>query len=476
MSRLSCSVAAILTMISIVGHGLPALAQSAPSPSSSPSAASATAPSSPNSMPIEGTILAYQGLQADADNIATAIEGAVPSGKKVVVATPGDVLALLQLRIVLSQIATLNERLNELRTSLYRLPCRPPAAAVQNRTINASWISPFLGLFSSPTDISGMISAAASVSSSNVTVASQPGSFVDATLMNMVAESLNEKGQSANAAAKVDGRPPQTLSVFVPGVVPPNISTIPVAGSIIESSRNQSFLFAGIRSLETNRTTLQSEIWAASHNVSKLKCKKDADLAAVASLAKTAAGAADAFESGLLGGSLALPSTVLQPTSQDSSKKPAQGSSASATSISNTINVNPAPPPSSGPSGPSALQQLLYIDLMLHQLAYGAKSPVLSDVYLLSVHALESGASELTRTQTFLGTRQYYSGGAAATFTLTRYTGAIVCSGLVYGYRGFIKADDIGTAIGPIAGGPVYAPGTRNLLPAQQSGSPACRG
>jgi hypothetical protein len=477
-----CALVAVMAVISFSSPTI-ASAQSAPSPSPAPSGSSPGSPGAPGGggMPIEATILAYQGLQADADGIASAVKATLASPsvqrKKIVVATPADIVALLQLRIVLSQVATLNERLNELRSSLYRSPCAPPPAAVQNTRANASWISPVLGLFSSPSDISAMVSTIASFTSSSVTVSGQSGNFVDGTLMNMVAESLNENAQP--------------VSVYVPGVVPPNISTIPPSpadkGSIVESSRTQSYLYQGLRTLEQNRTLLESQVWAAYNNPKKPKCKKDPTLAALAKLVAAAAKAGDDFEAAILGGSLKIPSTALLPSPPSAPSTPSKGKSGggSGSSVSNTININPPSPAApSGPSGPSALQQLLYVDLLLHELSYGEPCSQqggglpcvyeLRDVYMLSVHALESGGSQLTKNQTFLGTRQYFSGGAAATFTLVNYAGAMVCSGLVYGYRGFIKADDIGLAVTPRIGNgnPAIVPGTQNALPNGQAYGP----
>jgi hypothetical protein len=93
---------------------LPALAQQppsspAPSNSSAPSGAS-TGGAAGAGGTIETTILAYQGLQSDAGGIAAAVANNLPSGSRVIVATPPDVVALLQLRIVLSQIGVLNDR------------------------------------------------------------------------------------------------------------------------------------------------------------------------------------------------------------------------------------------------------------------------------------------------------------------------------------------------------------------------------
>jgi hypothetical protein len=95
-------------------------------------------------------------------------------------------------------------------------------------------------------------------------------------------------------------------------------------------------------------------------------------------------------------------------------------------------------------SSGTAFQQLLYADLMLQQLK---ASTAISDVYLLSVHALESGGDAMTKSSLFVGSRVLFSGGAVATFSLFRNDGTFMCSGVSYGYRGFIQEKDISAAI-----------------------------
>lgn len=465
-----------IALIAVIGlapsaFGTPARAQNAPSPApSSPSTASSTPASAGaggSGLPIEATILAYQGLQLDADSIAAAVANTFPASSKIVVATPADVAAILQLRIILSQIATLNERFDELRKALYSLPCSPPLPPTHVRT-NSSWITPFLGLFSTPSDLQTMVSTVASFSASTESLSAQSGSFTDATLVNLVANSLVRQ---------------KVTLVYVPGVVPPNIMTVPPAEGppayISDSDRTHSYLYRGLADLDQNRMVLQKEL----KSVFDGKCKKDMpDRIVLTKLVTVAATTADKFENAILGGPLVIPSTSLLtvPSSpQSPPRKPAGAKPSPQTpgAISNTITVNAAPasPPTQA-SNPSPLQQLLYVDLLLRQLAYGETSPVLRDVYVLSVHALESGGNQLTKTSTFLGTRVYYSGGSAATFTLIGSNGSMVCSGIAYGYRGFVKADDMALAVEPQVGtsNPTLVPGTQNALPNGQRYTPTC--
>jgi|HubBroStandDraft_5_1064220.scaffolds.fasta_scaffold10826_2 hypothetical protein len=453
---------------------LPALAQQspsspAPSNSSAPSGASTGGGAAGAGGTIETTILAYQGLQSDAGGIAAAVANNLPSGSRVIVATPPDVVALLQLRIVLSQIGVLNDRMNELRTVLYGLGCKPTTSQITPAQVNSgSFISPVLSLFSTPGNIQTMVSTIASLTSSTESVTGQMGNFTDPTLVSMVAQNLNHSGKP--------------LRVFVPGVAPPNWSSVPPAKdsktSVIDSDRNQSFLYQGVRTLELNRSHLQEEAFSAQNNPKKPQCKKDADLAKTLKLIDAASAASDKFVSALIGGPAAPSSSILgEPAASTGAKPgsakpgPAKPTPGAPNQITQTVNVNPAGSPAAGPSGPTPLQQLLYVDLLMHYLADKATSEILPDVYLISVHALEAGGSQLTKTQTFLGTRQYYSGGAVATFMLIDHGGFIRCSGIAYGYRGFVKADDIGLAIAPRIGAANQAvvPGTQNALPNAQA-------
>ena len=112
---------------------VPTGAQSAPTPSSAPAgpssagaSAQSTSSGSGGSSYIESTILEYQGLQLSADAIAQAIKHRIGSSseQKIVVATPADVTAILQLRIVLSQIEVYVARLTVLKAVVDNLKVR----------------------------------------------------------------------------------------------------------------------------------------------------------------------------------------------------------------------------------------------------------------------------------------------------------------------------------------------------------------
>lgn len=60
---------------------------------------------------------------------------------------------------------------------------------------------------------------------------------------------------------------------------------------------------------------------------------------------------------------------------------------------------------------------------------------------VLYLKALESGGSLITKTNVF-GSKVYFSGGAVATYALFDLEGPLRCSGNVFDYGGFVKAED----------------------------------
>ena len=255
--------------------------------------------------------------------------------------------------------------------------------------------------------------------------------------------------------------------MYVPGLAAPDVSSDLV---------KQTYLFKALNDLEYDRQRLEE---TAKPILLSPRCQADRDGKAATKLVVAGIAAADKFESALFDGAFALPGTSLITVE---TPKSSGGQKTQPPSISNNISVKTGNDGQGGASGPSTVQQLLYIDLLLHQVGApevpdtktsDTKTP--TKTYLLSVHALESGGTQLTKSQSFLGTRQYFGGGAVATYALTTYNGAILCSGIAYGYRGYIKAGDFSRALQPIAtDSPSPVPGTNNTLPNGVSGTVSC--
>lgn len=452
--RVLCSLFVGLCVFVCLADG--AKAQTTPSPSPSSSSAATTGQSQPatgagGSMSIESIILAYEGFQYDADSIADAAKPSLPANAKIIIATTSDVAAILQLRIALIQLAMLSNRLQTVKDLLYNpvvLPCAKGAAP-------ALAISDVVSTLSS---VATLAQTVASFTSVTEAVTSQSGNFLDNSLINLVASDLVYREQNGYA-------------VYLPSV-PANVNGI----SAFPDMQN-TYLFSALRILDNRRTNLQN---AARATLGTPKCQK-VDTKAIRDMVVGAISAADNFEASLFGNGFTLPSTTVLPPAPpkkpQGSTKPSVGNE-KPSAISNTINISLAPPAEkpaktpSGAKGPGTIQQLLYVDLLLSAMR-GSKpsSAPLQDVYLLSVHALESGGTQLTKAQFFLGTRSYYSGGVAATFTLIDKSGSLACSGITYGYRGFVQADDFSHALIPDNN---KIPGTDNRLPTTMSYTPGC--
>lgn len=439
---LTCAAAVVVIFTALRAEG-----QVPPSsaPSAAPSASQPSASGGPT--PIESTILAYQGLQGGANAIALAIESALSktglsSPAKVIIVSPSDVTAILQLRLVLFEIAALGDRLTTIEQSLKGV-CGQGAKT--EATLNP---------VSSAGDIATVLTTIGGLTASNETIAFQSNAFLDTTLVNLVGESL----ASLNL-----------VSVYVPSIASPS------AYDINDRSLRGTYLFEALRGLDKQRLTLENTAHSTLNPLCKSPYREAATKLVIAALAAT-----DKFESGLFGGQLAVPATGL--ISAASTPAPAPGGKpgqppAKPSPVSNVVNITNQPQKAGSPAGPSPVQRLLYVDLLLHQLGTGPESDpnFPKNTYLLSVHALESGGTELSKSQVFLGTRQYYSGGAVATFSLVKSNGTILCSGLAYGYRGYIAAGDFSYAVEPVATeSAVTTPGTANALPNVRVDKPSC--
>jgi hypothetical protein len=93
------------------------------------------------------------------------------------------------------------------------------------------------------------------------------------------------------------------------------------------------------------------------------------------------------------------------------------------------------------PSAGTALQQMLYADLLLKTLHSQTRAN--EELSFLSLHSLESGGGQLTKSNLFLGSRNYFSGGAVATFALFGGDGKSKCTGIVYGYKGYLRDNKV---------------------------------
>lgn len=102
----------------------------------------------------------------------------------------------------------------------------------------------------------------------------------------------------------------------------------------------------------------------------------------------------------------------------------------------------------------NTLPQILGADLLAHALwgdtswpsapwtveqAAHAFASQTDKVNFLTLHSLESGGSQLTKSNFFYGTHIFFSGGAVATFGLYKVSGEVLCSGFAYDYEGNVR-------------------------------------
>lgn len=461
--RLLCTVFVMLcAYVCSAGGAAADGAAPSPSPSSSNASAGQSASSGAGSLPIESVILGYEGFQYDADSIADAAEPSLPKYSKILIATESDVAAILQLRVVLVQLAMLSDRLNKVTQLLddpVILPCAKGIGTPSGHGIARSRMIAPVGVISALSSVATLAQTIASFTSESESVTGQSENFLDNSLINLVASDLVYRERNGYA-------------VYLPSV-PANVNGISSAPNL-----QNTYLLSALQTLDLARRNLQIE---AQVKLGAPGCKK-IDTKSVRDVVVGAISAADSFEVALFGNGFTLPSTTLVPEAAPKKPQPNQKPNPGGTKpngISNTINISLAPSPEkpakapSAGAGPGVIQKLFYVDLLLSAMRGSTPSSApLDGVYVLSVHALQAAGSQLTKTQLFLGTRVYYSGGAAATFTLIDTNGSLACSGITYGYRGFVRADDISRALMPDDN---KLPDTNNELPSTVSYTPACK-
>jgi hypothetical protein len=402
----------------------PARAQKAPPagpPPSAPAAQNAAPAGITNgSLPIESTILAYKILVAEAAKIDESLSTKT-AGKIVVVGTSADIAAIVQLRIVLSQANILEQRLRTLTAVLSAIP--QPAYA--NR-VTKGRVGLGAGFIASPADVATLIQTLGSITAVNETLSTASGALNDSTLIGLIAQ-----GIVAN-------------SVYIPSAYPPNLIT--------DIDVSDTYLGAALIRLETARR----DAIAASNNY--LQAVKDAEIVAttvrggaiftnpeidaagafaekavtitaLVNAVTLASAAVDGFETSLFTGQGFSPVTADKPnTPGPTSPGPAPVAPAlpapapapplppapAATAPAPTGQQNQGQQPTTA-SG-TTLQQILSADLLLHQILSNPGDAL--TLQLLSVHALESGGGQLTKSNLFLGSRIYFGGGAVVSFAL----------------------------------------------------------
>jgi hypothetical protein len=288
-----------------------------------------------------------------------------------------------------------------------------------------------------PADVAALLQGIAGITAVNETLAAGSAVLNDTTLINVIAHQLAGK------------------TVYVPSLYPPNL---------LSTDLSTSNLGAMIDGLEVSRDAALKQATAYSQAVQDAQtilsapphAYSDADLGAAGALAEqatsinslvtlvgTASSAVDAFELSLFSGQGVAPGTSGNPSGSQNATgggpPAALPAAVPAPPLGAQSTPNPGAPSSPTPSGPpgAILQQILYADLLLRALPTGTANA--DRVWFLSIHALESGGGQWTKSNLFLGSRIYFSGGAVASFALLDGGGAVQCSGVAYGYQGLIR-------------------------------------
>jgi hypothetical protein len=301
--------------------------------------------------------------------------------------------------------------------------------------------------------------------------------MTDTPLINMMAERLQGSG----------------VTTLVPSLYTPHL--------LRNGTLGDTYLWKELVNLETDRAALWNDVAIASkvlakatyivQNPSKYSTlnfttalEYSGQLPSLITSAQAVATSIDSFETSLFGGQVATQSQQQSQNPQNqntnspgnqNNNQPANGpnnqtgnptNNPSGNQPSNTGNqpTNPAgtmaanqnvqtgqQPSSPAGQAASILPQILSSDLLAHALwsdsnwmstnddATKAFTDKLNTVNFLVVHALESGGSQLTKSNFFYGTHIFFSGGAVATFGLYQVSGDVICSGFAYDYEGNVR-------------------------------------
>jgi hypothetical protein len=332
------------------------------------------------------------------------------------------------------------------------------ASTTPAATPPASPFSAALGAIPTFIQLAQFLSTAFAV---NQTLTPSQGSMTDAPLMNMVARHLR--------AADVE--------VYIPSVYTPRV--------LKGANLTDTYLWRALEDLEAQRRQLWTDIAAAARllnhanfvTLNPTKYTRDQVRSALLfageaqsfiNSAQLVATSIDSFEASLFGGQAAAPAAASTGATPAGMGAPAATGAAAtggaagatgatgATGASASTATSPFTGTQAAPQAPSGtaltagqggniLPQILAADLLARELWAGVALTAenfehLADaVDFLSLHSLESGGSQLTKTNVFYGTHIFFSGGAVMTFSLYEAKGEVVCSGFAYNYRGNVR-------------------------------------
>lgn len=299
----------------------------------------------------------------------------------------------------------------------------------------------------------------------NETLSPSQGTMTDAPLINSVAAQLRA----------------WNYSVYVPSAYVPSLiglqsfRSLRIWVKLAELEDSRELLATHI----AERNGMLAQAYFVTQNPSKYSALdlneallKSGKLQSALTYAQAVAATVDTFEASIFGAQIVIPSQIsTQSTGGATSPAPASSTAAATPAAASTIAASTSTNTASAPSQLSSaaalpasttsttsipstginLTQLISAELLAAEIYGTAAAPAnpasAPGVFMLALHSLESGGSQLVKGNTFIGTRYYFSGGAAADFSLYGLGGQLSCSGTVHGYRGFIREKDVQTAL-----------------------------
>jgi hypothetical protein len=437
------------------------------SPSGSQQSQSSPSGITSGNAPIEATAFAYVALDADAGQIVATTKN--KAAGKVVVTTPTDLSNLLQWRAVMAQAGYLQKRLNTITTTvattgvgslkpsdLVNSGCVAPAVSGlnPNATPGAKPVGPTVGAAATtsssssgpvwPAELQAVSQALGSVAGLSQSLSSSAGNMTDQPLIDNIAERLGASATvyipSLQAESILDA---SDLGTGPLGTALTNLEI--VRGNAINQSEILALYLPDWQTAAANVNCPPDKKTLAQGNVANWKPLFDLLNAAISSV--------DAFETSLFAGQ----NTPYQPQATSASTQGGVAPSNVAGQQTGQTGGNQGAQGQGQTQGQgsqsqqpgSILQQILPADLLFKALGqHGLTSA--DNVHFLSVHALESGGSLLTKTHSVFGnsfTSLYFSGGSMAEFTLFNSDGAVECSGSAVAYLGYVKPEDMVVAL-----------------------------
>jgi len=291
--------------------------------------------------------------------------------------------------------------------------------------------SPFATALSAIPTLTSLAQFLATSFAVNQTLSPWQGSMTDLPLVNAVAGLLRRHGRT----------------VFVPATYPPL--------TMADTDLGNTYIGQRLTAIRDRRIALSHDLELANallldanfviQNPTKYAVRDLNDALEYAGKAQSLLPSAQNLGAGvdsLIAGLFGAPAPAAggaSPTGTGGS--PSAGASGPAGPSSQASGTGPAAGPTSSQSSVT-LPQILASDFLAQRIFEYRAGVAMNDidkVNFLTLHSLESGGSELVKTNIFYGTHIFFSGGSVATFSLYRLQGELRCAGTALNYIGNVR-------------------------------------